>query len=135
MAVGVWPRFARMVRGEVLKLKAMDYVAMAQVSGASTWRIMFKHLLPGVINTLIVLATLQVGMIIILEAMLSFLGVGVPPPTPAWGAMVADGRDRLVGAWWIATLPGMAILLTVLSLNLFGDWMRDTLDPTLRQLE
>lgn len=135
MALGVWPRFARMVRGEVLKLKAMDYVAMAQVSGASTWRIMFKHLLPGVINTLIVLATLQVGMIIILEAMLSFLGVGVPPPTPAWGAMVADGRDRLVGAWWIATLPGMAILLTVLSLNLFGDWMRDTLDPTLRQLE
>ena len=106
MALGVWPRFARMVRGEVLKLKAMDYVAMAQVSGASTWRIMFKHLLPGVINTLIVLATLQVGMIIILEAMLSFLGVGVPPPSPAWGAMVADGRDRLVGAWWIATLPG-----------------------------
>ena len=135
MAIGVWPRFARMVRGEVLKLKAMDYVAMAQVSGASTWRIMFKHLLPGVINTLIVLATLQVGMIIILEAMLSFLGVGVPPPSPAWGAMVADGRDRLVGAWWISTCPGVAILLTVLSLNLFGDWLRDTLDPTLRQLE
>ena len=133
MAIGVWPRFARMVRGEVLRLKTMDYVAIAQVSGASTWRILFRHLFPGVINTVIVLATLQVGQVILLEAALSFLAVGIPPPTPAWGAMVADGRDRLVGAWWIATLPGIAIMLTVMSLNLFGDWLRDTLDPILRQ--
>ena len=97
MAIGVWPRFARMVRGQVLRLKEMDYVATARVFGASGWRIMFKHLFPGVINTVIVLATLQVGLIIILEATLSFLAVGIPPPTPAWGAMVADGRDRLVG--------------------------------------
>ena len=82
---------------------------------------------------MIVLATLQVGQVILLEAALSFLAVGIRPPTPAWGAMVADGRDRLVGAWWIATLPGIAIMLTVMSLNLFGDWLRDTLDPILRQ--
>ena len=135
MAIGVWPRFARMVRGEVLRLKEMDYVAITRVYGASSWRIIFRHLFPGVINTVIVLATLQVGLIIILEATLSFLGVGIPPPTPAWGAMVADGRDRLVGAWWIATLPGVALLLTVLAMNLFGDWLRDTLDPMLRQVE
>ena len=135
MALGVFPRFTRMVRGEVLRLKTMDYVAMAQVSGASTWRILFRHLFPGVINTVIVLATLQVGQVILLEAALSYLAVGVPPPNPAWGSMVADGRGRLLDAWWIATLPGIAIMLTVMSLNLFGDWLRDALDPVLRQAE
>ena len=135
MALGVFPRFTRMVRGEVLRLKTMDYVAMAQVSGASTWRILFRHLFPGVINTVIVLATLQVGQVILLEAALSYLAVGVPPPNPAWGSMVADGRGRLLDAWWIATLPGIAIMLTVMSLNLFGDWLRDALDPILRQAE
>ncbi|MCH8298519.1 MAG: ABC transporter permease subunit [Chloroflexi bacterium] len=132
----IWPRFARQVRGEVLQLKHMDYVSLAQVSGASTARILFIHIFPGTINTLIVIATLQVGIVILLESTLSFLGAGVPPPTPAWGSMVADGRDKLAGGvWWISTFPGVAIMVTVMSLNLFGDWLRDTLDPRLRQLE
>ena len=124
-----WVRFARLVRGEVLQLKTLDYVALAKVAGASIPRILFVHIFPGVINTLIVLATLQVGFVILVESTLSFLGAGVPPPTPAWGSMVAEGRDFLAGAWWISTMPGVAILLTVMSLNLFGDWLRDTLDP------
>ena len=135
LALWIWPRFARMVRGEVLQLKTLDYVALARVAGASTTRILFVHLFPGTINTLIVVATLQVGIVILVEATLSFLGAGVPPPDPAWGSMVADGRDRLVDAWWVATMPGVAILITVMSLNLFGDWLRDTLDPKLRQME
>ena len=135
LAVWIWPRFARMVRGEVLTLKTTDYVSLARVAGASPFRIMFVHLFPGTINTLIVVATLQVGIVILVEASLSFLGAGVPPPEPAWGSMVADGRDRLADAWWIATIPGVAILLTVMSLNLFGDWLRDKLDPRLRQIE
>ena len=132
----IWPRFARQVRGEVLQLKQMDYVSLAKVSGASTARILFIHIFPGTINTLIVVATLQVGIVILLESTLSFLGAGVPPPTPAWGSMVADGRDKLAGGvWWISTFPGIAIMMTVMSLNLFGDWLRDKLDPRLRQLE
>ena len=135
LALWIWPRFARMVRGEVLQLKTLDYVALARVAGASTPRILLMHLFPGTINTLIVVATLQVGIVILVEATLSFLGAGVPPPDPAWGSMVADGRNQLVDAWWVATMPGVAILITVLSLNLFGDWLRDTLDPKLRQME
>ena len=135
LALWIWPRFARMVRGEVLQLKTLDYVALARVAGASTARILIVHLFPGTINTLIVVATLQVGIVILVEATLSFLGAGVPPPDPAWGSMVADGRDRLVDAWWVATMPGIAILITVMSLNLFGDWLRDKLDPKLRQME
>ena len=135
LAIWIWPRFARMVRGEVLRLRTMDYVALAQVAGASTLRILATHLFPGVINTLIIVATLQVGIVILVESTLSFLGAGVPPPTPAWGSMVSDGRDKLAVAWWISTLPGFAIMLTVMALNLFGDWLRDTLDPRLRQLE
>ena len=130
-----WVRFARIIRGEVLQIKPMDYVALARVAGASTPRILLVHILPGVTNTLIVLATLQVGFVILVESTLSFLGAGVPPPTPAWGSMVAEGRDFLAGAWWISTMPGLAVLFTVMSLNLFGDWLRDTLDPRLRQLE
>ena len=135
LAIAIWPRFARNVRGEVLQLRTMDYVSLAQVAGASTPRIIFIHIFPGVINTLIILATLEVGIVILLESTLSFLGAGVPPPTPAWGSMVADGRDRLAVAWWISTMPGVAIMLVVLSMNLFGDWLRDKLDPRLRQLE
>ena len=134
LAIAVWPRFARNVRGEVLQLKTMDFVALAKVAGASTPRILFIHIFPGVINTLIVLATLEVGIVILLESTLSFLGAGVPPPTPAWGSMVSDGRDRLAVAWWISTMPGLAIMASVLSMNLFGDWLRDRLDPRLRQL-
>lgn len=136
LAIWIWPRFARQVRGEVLQLKNMDYVSLARVSGASTLRILFVHIFPGTINTLIVVATLQVGIVILLESTLSFLGAGVPPPTPAWGSMVSDGRDKLAaGFWWMSTFPGVAILLTVMSLNLLGDWLRDTLDPRLRQME
>ncbi len=135
-----WPRFARQLRGEVLQLKSMDFVALAKVAGASTPRILFAHIFPGTINTLIVVATLQVGIVILLESTLSFLGAGVPPPTPAWGVMVAEGRDHLAGgfsdgSWWLSTFPGVAIVLTVMSLNLFGDWLRDKLDPRLRQIE
>jgi len=93
------------------------------------------HIFPGVVNTLIILATLEVGLVILLESTLSFLGAGVPPPTPAWGSMVADGRDRLAVAWWISTMPGLAIMFIVMSMNIFGDWLRDVLDPRLRQLE
>ena len=135
LAIAVWPRFARNTRGEVLQLKTMDYVALAKVAGASTPRILFKHIFPGVVNTLIILASLEVGIVILLESTLSFLGAGVPPPTPAWGSMVADGRDRLAVAWWISTMPGVAIMMVVLAMNLFGDWLRDKLDTRLRQLE
>ena len=135
LAIAVWPRFARNTRGEVLQLKNMDYVSLAKVAGASTPRILFVHIFPGVVNTLIILASLEVGIVILLESTLSFLGAGVPPPTPAWGSMVADGRDRLAVAWWISTMPGVAIMMVVLAMNLFGDWLRDKLDPRLRQLE
>ena len=135
LAIAIWPRFARNIRGEVLQLKTMDYVALANVSGASTPRILFIHIFPGVVNTLIILATLEVGIVILLESTLSFLGAGVPPPTPAWGSMVADGRDRLAVAWWISTMPGLAIMFVVVAMNLFGDWLRDVLDPRLRQLD
>ncbi len=136
LVIFIWPRFARQVRGEVLLLKNMDYVALAKVSGASTLRILFKHIFPGTVNTLSIVATLQVGIVILLEATLSFLGAGIPPPTPAWGSMVAEGRDKLAGGiWWSTAFPGLAITLTVMSLNLFGDWLRDTLDPRLRQME
>ena len=135
LAIAIWPRFARNIRGEVLQLKTMDFVALAQVAGASPPRILIFHIFPGVVNTLIILATLEVGLVILLESTLSFLGAGVPPPTPAWGSMVADGRDRLAVAWWISTIPGLAIMFIVMSMNIFGDWLRDVLDPRLRQLE
>lgn len=135
LALTRWPRIARNVRGEVLRLKTMDYVALARVAGASMPRILAIHLFPGVINTLIVLTTLEIGIVILAEATLSFLGAGVPPPTPAWGSMVAEGRDRLAVAWWISTIPGLAILIVVMAANLFGDWLRDVLDPRLRQIQ
>ena len=134
LALTIWPRIARNVRGEVLSLKTADYVGLAKVAGASTPRILIVHIFPGLINTLIVLTTLEIGIVILLEATLSFLGAGVPPPIPAWGSMVADGRDLLAGAWWISTLPGLAIVGVVMASNIFGDWLRDTLDPRLRQL-
>ena len=130
-----WVPFARQVRAETLALKVLDYVALARVAGAPTHRILIKHILPGVLNTVIVVATLQVGSLILTESILSFLGVGIPPPTPAWGAMVADGRNYLASSWGIAFFPGMAIFLTVVGFNFMGDWIRDALDPRLRQLD
>jgi len=130
----LWARYARQVRGETLSIKERDFIARARVAGASHFRIMFRYLLPNVVNTLIVLATLQVGFVIIFESSLSFLGAGIPRPTPAWGLMVADGRELIVTAWWISMFPGIAIMLTVLSFNLVGDWLRDRLDPKLKNI-
>ena len=129
-----WGVFARQVRGETLVLREQDYVSMAKVVGAGPSYILYKHLLPGVFNTLMVVASLRVGTLILTESVLSYLGVGVPPPTPAWGAMVSDGRDYISSAWWVTFFPGLAIFLTVLAFNFLGDWLRDKLDPRLRQL-
>jgi peptide/nickel transport system permease protein len=122
-------RFARMVRGEALRIREMSYVALARVAGASAGRIILRHILPNVAGTIIVVATLEVGILILVEASLSFLGVGVPPPTPAWGLMVADGREYLATKYWLTLFPGLAIVATVLSINWIGDWLRDVLDP------
>ena len=135
LAFVAWNAFPRNVRAEVLSLKTADYVALARVAGAGPFRILFVHIFPGVINTVLVIATLRVGQLILIEAILSFLGAGVQPPKPAWGAMVADGREYLGDAWWIAFFPGLGIFLVVMSLNFLGDWMRDRFDPKLRQLE
>jgi len=130
----LWARFARVVRGEVLAVKGRDFVALARVHGCSPLRIMATHILPNVLNTFMVLLTLHVGVVIVAEASLSFLGAGVPPPTPSWGLMVAEGRGKISSAWWLSLIPGIAITLVVLAFNLFGDWLRDRLDPKLRQL-
>ncbi len=130
----LWTRYARLVRGEVLKLRSEDFVSRAKVSGCSTTRILTRHILPNVVNTIIVLATLEIGQVILLEATLSFLGAGLPPDQAAWGLMVADGRALIINAWWVSFFPGLAIAMTVLSMNLFGDWLRDRLDPKLRNV-
>ena len=135
LALLSWSPFVRNVRAEVMSLKQRDYVIMSYVSGASSWRILTRHLLPGVTNTVVVIATLSVGGLILTEASLSFLGIGIPPPIPAWGLMVAEGRQWLTTAWWISVFPGLAIFLVVMSLNFFGDWLRDKLDPRLRQFQ
>jgi len=134
IALLLWPRFARQIRGETLAVKEHDFVALAVVAGRSSGWIIARHIFPNVVPTLLVIATLQVGYVILLEGTLSFLGVGVPPPNPAWGLMIADGRGFLATAWWISLFPGLAMLLTVLAVNLMGDWLRDHLDPKLRQL-
>lgn len=134
LALFSWNGYTRQIRADALTIKSQDYVAAARVAGAPTRRIMVRHIFPGIVNTLIVVATLRVGSLILAEAILSFLGVGIPKPTPAWGVMVADGRDYLSSSWWIAFFPGLAIFLLVLSGNFLGDWLRDKLDPRLRQL-
>ena len=134
LALLLWAQYTRLVRGQVLSVKERDFVALAQVAGSSTSRILVVHIFPNLVNSVVVLATLQIGWGIVVESALSFLGAGVPPPAPTWGNLVAEGRDVLDQAWWIAVCPGLAIMLVVLSFNLFGDWVRDALDPTLRQL-
>jgi len=130
-----WTRYARVIRGEVLSLKEREFVRLAIVAGCSKWTIMKRHILPNVLNTVLVLASLQLGVVIIAEATLSFLGVGVPPPKPAWGLMLADGKKGLMaGYWWLTVTPGMCIMLMVLAASLLGDWLRVKLDPQLRQL-
>jgi peptide/nickel transport system permease protein len=130
-----WTRYARVIRGEVLSLKERDYVRLAIVAGCSRAKIMWTHILPNVANSAIVIATLQIGVSIITEATLSFLGVGVAPPEPAWGLMLAEGKSGLMaGYWWLSVLPGLCIMLVVLAANLLGDWFRVWSDPQLRQL-
>ena len=133
IAVILWARFARVVRSEVLTVKGRDFVALAQVRGCSHIRIMAVHIMPNVMNTFMVLLSLHIGFVILVEASLSFLGAGIPPPTPSWGQMVSDGRSHIASAWWLSFPPGLAILLVVLAFNLIGDWLRDWLDPRLRQ--
>ena len=128
-----WPQVARIVRGEVLSVREREFVEAARALGFSRTRVMARHILPNVMGPVVVVATLGIGDTIVLEAVLSFLGLGVQSPTPSWGIMVADGRSHLLGAWWISTFSGLAIVATVLSFNLAGDGLRDALDPRLRR--
>ena len=134
LSIFTWPPFARQVRAETLSLKQMDYVSLAKICGTSPLRICLRHILPGLFNTVLVMASLQVGSLVVTESVLSFLGVGIPAPAPSWGSMVAEGRNYMSTAWWICLFPGLAILLIVFSMNFLGDWLRDKLDPRLRQL-
>jgi peptide/nickel transport system permease protein len=128
-----WVSYARIMRSETLSLREHDFTKAAQALGAGSWRIAFRHILPNIVAPATVVATLELARVIILEASLSFLGLGIQPPTPSWGRMLADGRDFVATAWWLATFPGLAIMLLVLSVNLVGDWLRDYLDPKLRR--
>lgn len=130
----LWSRYPRVIRSEVISIKERDFVTLARIADASDFWILTRHIAPNVLNTVVVMVTLQIGVAILTEATLSFLGAGVPPPNPAWGGMVSDGRDHITSAWWISFFPGAAILGTVLAANLLGDWLRDRLDPKLRQL-
>ena len=134
LALLAWSGFVRNVRAEVLSLKERDYVKLAQVAGASAPRVLIRHVFPGITNTMVVIATLNVGGLILAEATLSFLGAGIPGPNATWGLMINEGRLYLSQAWWITVFPGTAIFLVVMSLNFLGDWLRDYLDPRLRQL-
>ena len=134
ISIIIWSRYARVIRGEVLSVKERDYVALARVADASGLRIMWRHIFPNVAHTMLVMVTLQVGFIIIVEATLSFLGAGIPPPTPVWGGLIARGRNYISIAWWITFFPGITLALVVLSFNMLGDWLREILDPKLRQV-
>ena len=135
VALTFWARFARMARGDVLSVKVQDFVTLARITGVSTPVVIWRHIFPNVVNTLTVISSLLVGQIILLEAALSFLGLGLAPGAPAWGIMVAEGRDILLEVWWLSLFPGLAITIVVLAFNFFGDWLRDTLDPRLRQAQ
>jgi len=129
-----WAPYARLIRGEALKLREADFAAQARIIGSSSLRIMVIHIFPNIVNPLIVMVTLSVGFVILTEAALSYLGAGIPPPTPSWGNMVSDGRNLIDTAWWICFFPGLAIGLVVLAGNFLGDWIRDKLDPRLRRI-
>ena len=135
LVFALWATFARIVRGETLALREREFVIAARTIGAGDIRIMARHILPGLVNSIVILATLNVATVIIAEAGLSFLGVGVPQDTISWGAMISQGRNLLSSAWWLVTVPGIAIITVSLVVNVFGDWLRDYLDPTLRNLE
>ena len=135
IALLAWTPFVRQVRADALSIRTHDYVMAAKIAGANDFRILFRHVLPGTFSTVLVVASLSVGGLIIAESILSFLGIGIPDPIPAWGKSVNDGRPFIEEAWWISFWPGLAIFMVVMSLNFFGDWMRDRLDPRLRQLD
>jgi len=132
LVVTGWVQYARLVRGQVLALRSVQYVDAARVAGAGDRRIVSLHILPNLLSSVVVLGTLQMAFVLLTEAALSFLGLGVNPATITWGTMINDGRNYIYNAWWVITFPGVAILLTVLAINLIGDWLRDILDPTLR---
>lgn len=132
LGVTGWVRYARLIRGQTLAIRNQEYVEAARAVGSPASRIVLRHLLPNVSTTIIVIASLEIASMIIAEASLSYLGLGLQPPTPSWGGMVAEGRDYLAAGWWVATFPGLAIVITVLGFNLFGDWLRDMLDPVSR---
>jgi peptide/nickel transport system permease protein len=132
IGVSSWVVYARVVRGEVLSIREREYVQAAIALGSQPWRVLRHHVLPNTFTPWLVVATLDMARVIVIESALSFLGLGVQPPTPTWGGMLADGRVYLSTAWWLATFPGLAILITVLGINLFGDGLRDTLDPRLK---
>jgi peptide/nickel transport system permease protein len=132
MAVTRWVQFARIVRADVLSIREREFVSGARARGNRSLRLLLRHVLPNALTPIIVVATLELAFMIIYESALSFLGLGVQPPTPTWGWMLSDGRNYLATAWWLATFPGLAIMLTVLAVNLLGDWLRDTLDPRLK---
>jgi peptide/nickel transport system permease protein len=134
MGITGWVIYARVVRAEVLSLREKEFITSVRALGGSNRRIIFKHLLPNVIPPIIVIITLEMARMIIMEAALSFLGLGIQPPTPTWGGMLADGRVYLATSWWLATFPGLVIMLVVLGINLLGNWLRDILDPRLTQL-
>lgn len=135
IGVSLFATFTRLARGEVLSARNHDYVEAAHAIGASTGRLIFLHILPNIINPLIVFTTLRLGVAILSESSLSFLGLGPPPPTPAWGLMVSEGLNQLRSAWWVSTIPGIAITIVVLAFNLLGDGLRDALDPRLRRIK
>lgn len=134
LLVWTWSAYARLVRADVLSLRERDFVTASRATGASGWWIMRKHLLPNVANTIVIIMTLEVAIVILAEAALSFLGVGVPPGTPSWGAMITEARNYMVQAWWAIWLPGIALMIVSFTGNLMGDWLRDALDPRLRNL-
>ncbi len=129
-----WSGYARLVRADVLSLREQEFVVAARASGASDRRILFRHILPNILNTIVIMATLDVPSVILIEAALSFLNIGVAPGTPSWGAMISEGRNFMTIAWWPIWMPGIAILLVSLTGNLMGDWLRDALDPRLRNV-
>ncbi len=129
-----WTHYARVIRGETLSIKQREFVAAARITGCNKRRILMKHIFPNLISTVLVLATLNLGRAIMIEAALTFLGLGLQPPASAWGLIISEGRIYLSSAWWIPTFAGLAIMITVLGANLLGDWLRDTFDPKLRQI-
>jgi peptide/nickel transport system permease protein len=135
IGISGWVTYGRIARGQVLSVREKEFVEAIRAQGGSQWRIIWRHILPNILSPLIVVATLDLARTIILESTLSFLGLGIQPPTPSWGSMLSDGREYLLSAWWIATFPGVALMLTALSFNRLGDWLRDLTDPRLRRTE